>query len=486
MKKILYMILAVSSVVVLQGCGDYLNNPPKGMTIPERAEDYKKLMASSSMMGNTLSSDQEYLTDNIHLFNKDASASYYVFVNKDESLQNIYSFKPGQINAMGTMDYNWNYAYGRIFTWNTVINNVMDSKGAPDVQKRALKAEALFGRAYDYFMLVNVYGRHYDKATASKDYGIPLITEENINQKFTRQTVQEVYDKILADLKEAEADLPEKTDFKNHPDQCALKAFYAKIYFYMGDYAKALDYADKALAVNSNILDLNDYIMQTGKTWDRVVLKADPTKRFPDIDHPENIYVRWNSGQLHGQVALSRSLRDVFKKDTEHDTTDLRKYYFTSEDSVSFGSTPAFFKGECIYAFYSNVNTGLSSVDTKLIAAECEARVGDKDKAMAHINDIRMKRFINKLAPSEIKLSAATGKEALLKVLDERRREMMMKNQRLFDLKRLNKETETQTTFTHSADGQAWTLAPGSNLYIFPINNVVIGYNPDMPQYDRK
>lgn len=337
MKKIIYIIGAVLTLSVLQGCGDFLSNPPKGVTIPGKTEDYRKMMASQSMMSNTSSGNLEILTDNIHYFDKSATASNYVFVNKSESVQNIYSFRPGQIDAPGSSDYIWNRAYSKIFTWNTVINNVMTSTGDSDAQKSALRAEALFGRAYDYFILVNIYGKHYNKATAAQDYGIPLIETEDINQKFVRSTVQQTYDKILADLKEAEASLPVRSDFKNHPDQCALMAFYAKLYFFMGDYAKSLEYANKTLAINSQLLDLNDYMMQTKKTWDRVVLKSDPTERYPDIDHPENIYVRYTPDQLQGQVALSRSLRDVFKKNIEHDTTDLRKYYFTSEDSVEFG-----------------------------------------------------------------------------------------------------------------------------------------------------
>lgn len=486
MKRILYVLIAISSLTLLTGCGDFLNNPPKGMTIPSNADDYQKLLANSSLM-SALSSDNEYLTDNVQLFNIDASATRYVFVNKSESIQRLYSFAPGDISAPGSSDYQWNRAYDRIFVWNTVINNVMDSEGSTDQHKRALKAEALFGRAYDYFMLVNTYGKHYNKATASTDYGVPLVLVDDINHKITkRESVQEVYDQIFADLQEAENDIPAQVAFKNHPDQCALLAFYAKIYLFMGNYPKALEYADKSLKINDDMLDLNDYIMKTGSTWDRVVLKADNTQRFPDIDHPEYLYVRWLSGGLQGEVALSPSLRDLFKKDIQYDTTDLRKYYFTSEDMVDFGGTPDYFKGECVYAFYSNVNAGLSTVETKLIAAECEARVGDYTKAINHINDIRSKRFNNELSTADYYVSASNKQEALEKVLDERRREMMMKSQRLFDLKRLNMDAETAMTVTHTVDGQTWTITPNSNLYIFPINNVIMGYNPGMPQYDRK
>lgn len=46
-KKILINILAVSLLISVTGCDDYLNNVPKGMTIPQYMEDYQKLLKLS-------------------------------------------------------------------------------------------------------------------------------------------------------------------------------------------------------------------------------------------------------------------------------------------------------------------------------------------------------------------------------------------------------------------------------------------------------
>jgi hypothetical protein len=146
-KKILINILAVSLLISVTGCDDYLNNVPKGMTIPQYMEDYQKLLNSQSLI-NASDGMLDYLTDNIHLLDKNATASYYIYINKDESVRNLYSFKPGQVYVEGTKDYIWNNAYERLFTLNTVINEVMDSKGGSEEAKLRIKAEALFGRAY--------------------------------------------------------------------------------------------------------------------------------------------------------------------------------------------------------------------------------------------------------------------------------------------------------------------------------------------------
>ena len=66
------------------------------------------------------------------------------------------------------------------------------------------------------------------------------------------------------------------------------------------------------------------------------------------------------------------------------------------------------------------------------------ARIGSKDKAMEYINTLRDSRIID-----NVPLVANDNKDALVKVLEERRREMpMLGCTRLIDLKRLNREPE--------------------------------------------
>ncbi|MEG2849165.1 MAG: RagB/SusD family nutrient uptake outer membrane protein, partial [Bacteroidales bacterium] len=188
MNKILHIILIIASLGIIQGCGNYLDNPPKGMTIPSKCEDYEKLLNNQGLL-NGLSEELEYLTDNVHLINKDKAASGYIFINKSDKAKNIYSFAPGQIDVPGSKDYIWDGAYSNLFTLNAIINGVMESTGSTNEKKLRIKSEALFARAFEYFNLVNIYGAQYDKATSAKDYGVPYIKEADINQKYTRQTV---------------------------------------------------------------------------------------------------------------------------------------------------------------------------------------------------------------------------------------------------------------------------------------------------------
>jgi starch-binding outer membrane protein, SusD/RagB family len=480
MNKILYTILLIASLGIIQGCGDYLDNPPKGMTIPSKYEDYEKLLNHGSFISAS-NGALEYLTDNVHLINEDQTASSYIYINKSNNLKNMYSFAPGQIEVSGSSDYTWNGAYDRLFTLNTIINNVMSSTGGTEQKKLQVKAEALFARAFEYFNLVNTYGVQYDKGTAATDYGVPYIKAGDINLTYTRQTVAEVYENIFADLKEAQSGLAELVAYTTHPNQAAAYSFYARIYLTMGEYEKALENANLALKSNDKLLNLNDYMMQDGTTWDRVVLKSDKTQRLPDIDHPEANYTKFLSYGLQGNVMINKEFRDLFKKDVPAGAKDLRKEYFYAEDVVKLGANPDYFPGECAFVLYTNQNAGFTSTENYLIAAECEARIGSKDRAMQLINKLRDHRFENNVA-----LTASSNEDALVKVLDERRRELAMKGFRLFDLKRLNKDPKFAKTVVHTADGETWTLAPNDPKYILPISQEILDFNPDMPQYDRK
>lgn len=94
----------------------------------------------------------------------------------------------------------WQRGYQTINRANAVINRVpaiiMDES-----LKKQIIAEAKFLRALTYFNLVRLYG------------GVPLKTTETTSLNdvnVPRSTAVEIYDLIIADLKEAEAGLPDK------------------------------------------------------------------------------------------------------------------------------------------------------------------------------------------------------------------------------------------------------------------------------------
>ena len=146
--------------------------------------------------------------------------------------------------------------------------------------------------------------------------------------------------------------------------------------------------------------------------------------------------------------------------------------------------TPLSKDGNTIFMPYIRANLALNNMEVILTAAECYAREGGTEnlaEAARLYNLLRDHRIEN-----NVHVTFANADEALVKVLEERRREFAFLGiYRFVDLKRLNKESRFQKTITHSADGQTWTLPPNDNRYIIPIPPVVNGFRPDLPDYER-
>jgi hypothetical protein len=71
-----------------------------------------------------------------------------------------------------------------------------------------------------------------------------------------------------------------------------------------------------------------------------------------------------------------------------------------------------------------------------------------------------------------------------MKILTERRKELIFRGLRWPDLRRLNKDG-AGVSVTRKLDGQTYTLTPNSLKYTWLIPQQVIDFNPGMPQNPR-
>jgi tetratricopeptide (TPR) repeat protein len=482
MKKSIYGILAGVAVLAAAGCNKFLNIKPKEFTIPEVVDDYQKLLNSQDLY-RAVSAYPVFLTDDVQAGQNTDVNTAAGFNTYPLFKRNLYSFEPGQVLEQGQNDQQWETNYSHIFTFNAIINNVMDAKNGSEADKRRIKAEAQVGRAFEYLTLVNLYAKHYDAATASKDLGVPMILTEDLNKPYERVSVADVYAQIKKDLDEATPNLADRVPNNFHPSKSVGLAFLSRMYLYMGDYQNALKNANEALKLNAPLIDYKIYTTKDG-TFGRVCTLADSTS-FPDVQkNQEAVWVRLGTssyGTVYTEVYATDDLIASYKRDLPPGSEDYRYKLFYCENQAKFGSTVIKFPGRSIWASYVDANVGLSIPEIILTAAECEARVGDKNKAMALINKLRDARISNNQA-----LVAANGEAALRIVLDERRREMaFVGSNRLVDLKRLNKDPRFAKSVTHKTDDQTYTLPANDNRYILPVPPRVLSMNPGIPQYER-
>ena len=482
MKKIFITILFAA--VALSGCKKYLDIRPKGYTIPEFYDDYAKLL-NAQALSNVGAAYPNYFTDDVQAgqdkdINSAANYSTYALFKR-----NLYEFQHGAIMEDGQSDPFYEPAYANIFTYNTVINNVEKVQDGTEAKRKQLKAEAQVGRAFEYFNLVNAYAVHYDPATAATDLGVPIVLTENILVPYKRNTVAEVYELIQSDLAAALPYLGATAPHKFRPTKGVGYAFLSKLNLYMGNYTEALKNANEALKLNSDLIDYSIYTTKKG-TWDRVHYMVDKTVvPFPDVkDNKETILGRSgasSSSHLFTEVYASQDLLDTYKANLPNGAVDKRFSLFFLDGKSELGSTIVTFPGRVLWGAYVNFNTGFSTPELYLIAAECEARVGSKDKALDHLNTLRNTRIVGNQP-----LVAATNDEALKIALDERRREMpFLGITRLVDLKRLNKDPRFAKTISHVNGTQTFTLTPNDLRYVLPIPPKVLALNPGIPVYSR-
>lgn len=477
MKKIYIIIL---SAILLQSCNSFLDLQPKGYTIPTTYDDFWQLM-NYAQMYKAQENYPVYLTDDALLSSGDLAANY---TNTEDHVKALYSFAHGDVFSGGQDDYFWSLSYNRIYTCNVVINNVMNSKDGNDNDKKRLQAEAKVARAFEYLSMIGMYSPAYNEATAASDYGLPLNYSEDIGtMSYTRNTVAEVYDAIKKDLDEALPFLPDKAKHSFKASKSVAYGFLARMYLMQGNYEKALENSVLSLKVSSDLLNLNDYTVLEDRYIGRVVKKSDMQTNFPDgKNNVENIFARY-APYVYGnvlQVHASEDLLNVFAKDLPKGAVDKRLAMFFSKDKFVYDSFP----GYTLYCAFIYVNVGLSNPEVLLTAAECYARRGaanDLVEASRLYNILRDNRLEN-----NTHVQFTNKDEALLKVLEERRREFAMVGSiRLVDLKRLNKDPKFAKTLTHTADGKTWQLEPNDLRYTMPLPPVVKNFRPDLPDYKR-
>lgn len=482
MKKIYYLFFA--ALAGLASCNKYLDVKPKGFTIPEKVKDYRLLLNDQSLL-RASAVFPDYLSDNvISGDNADVSSSasfeYYPFVKRQ-----LYTFAHGAVFEEGQSDIYWENAYSQLFTYNVVINNVLDATEGTEAEKRRIWAEAKIGRAFEYLSLVNIYSAHYNPATASKDYGVPLVLTEDVNKKYERVSVQAIYDQVKLDLEDALPYLSETQVNPFQPVKSVGYAFLSRMYLYQGNYTEALKNAKEALKLNDKLVDYNDYTTKDKTTWGRVCLKTDPLEGLPDAQtSPEVIWSRLGTssyGSFNGECYVSGDLIETFKKELPSGAVDKRYQLFYCQDSSSFGGRVVYFPGRVLYAPYVEFNTGFGTPELYLIAAECEARTGNAAAATGYLNTLRNSRIENNTP-----LVTSDAKLALTWTLDERRRELAFwASARLIDLKRLAVTGDLIKTIKHPLEKEVFEMKSTDPRMILPVPPKVIASNPGIPQYER-
>lgn len=241
--RTLTFFLIAGALLLSQGCDKYLSVMPDDRTRIDSREKLELLLASAYNVTPHYAFT-EPMTDNatdggkINRFNQINDLSYKWGVNDlDEDEDSPLYF--------------WVGCYQAIAVANQVLASIREMGDLPE--HRAAKGEALLIRAYNHFMLVNLWAKPYNPQTAESDFGIPYVLEpeEEPFKKYARNTVAEVYAYIEQDLLEgltyAVRDYV-APKYRFTPE--AGKAFATRFYLYRGeaaDWERVIAYASELL-----------------------------------------------------------------------------------------------------------------------------------------------------------------------------------------------------------------------------------------------
>lgn len=272
MKKIIILLITVS--LFISGCGDffeldYPNNPPV-----TTVEDLERAAAGGYYLMSGLSGNIG-VPDNLVVYASCVSDEVRAVENGANVPEAVTLYQ--RINGAdnGMLNNLYNPAYGMIGNANQwlaeissgIFNNLDRGEIVPQIA-----GEFYFIRAYAYFSVVRVYCSPYEKGGANDMKKIPLITTpiSGLSEAFLNPgSVQEIYDQIVADLKDAITNLPEKPRHPGHAGRFAAHALLARVYFQMGEFDLAKEHCDIVIDKNGGLYDLTqDPIVAWEKGWD--------------------------------------------------------------------------------------------------------------------------------------------------------------------------------------------------------------------------
>ena len=161
-------------------------------------------------------------------------------------------------------------------------------------------------RAYVHFLLVNLYGQPYTKEGALDTKSVPLKLDTDLEKVLKRNTVEEVYTSIQADIDEArklvmKAEWEQRYSYRFNA--ASVEAFQSRVSLYKGEWQAAWDAAEAVLAVKSVLVDLNDAAATLPNSYNSV-------ENITPLETPLSSTI--NGAALATPVFLSLMLRTTF------------------------------------------------------------------------------------------------------------------------------------------------------------------------------
>lgn len=435
-------------VLAFRGAGPNLNN------------DYTRHLYQMS----------EFTTDNVMYTQFSPDPLYNVFTREHT---------PDLENS----SYFWFIAYRIILGANLIIEN---AEQGVDAQTDQIIGENYFLRGMVTFDLLRFFAKSYNQGRDNP--GVVLRTNLSDPAIKGRSTVGESYDQALADLLKAEELMSDdESRGVGYASKTAAQALLSRVYLYMEDFDKSIEYSDKVinnavgirLATNAEYLDNfantpsspeSIFVVRfvTGTTDDRGKFGAVGSMYYDD-----------GNGRGWGEIFTSRDFQDLLEENPE----DIRNELVLEAPGTKSGYPIRYilkFSGQDgIVNLVSPQYMRLSEM--YLNRAEANARLGNDPEALDDVNTIRERAGLT--GDALYTMSNLGSLSVLDVVLQERRLELAYEGHRGFDLIRNQRPLVREYEGIHQEEGDTRASIPwDDDRWVFYIPTLELVTNPEVQQ----
>ena len=471
MKKVTILAIAAFMVSFSSCSEDLLDQTPvntityDGNTTIKTAKDME---AALNGMYSELASADALATDGIILGELISDNAFISRRNDGRfKITNTMTWTPSDSNNDFAI---YNKLYDVVGMANLIINSEIESSNTIE----GFKAQAYAARGMAFYYLASFYAAN-PTSGQNQDFGIAIHTGEyNPNEYYGRATVAETYAQIISDLEKGITPYNENTANKGLLSATASRILLAKAYLTRGaegDYQKAIELADQALAGKMTITseELNSYFK--GNTSGE--LNNQPETVFEiNMSVTDNPGVNRSISAFYDPNGAKNYL--MFRADFINtiSATDARKALFTQQNASENDDPKGYYVQKFTQTvdgtnFIGNVRV-LRLTEAKFIKWEAMAKLGQGAAALAELNEFTAER-------GGIQYEG----DALTAILAEKRIEFLGEGQRFHDLKRNN----LGFVKSSNVEGNISEVPANSKYFFFPIPSSTLNLNRLMTQF---
>lgn len=394
-KSVINSTLIVLSIVGLFGCKKFLSelpdnrvdmDNPANITVDNISAILVNAYPKANYMGFC-----EAMSDNV----EDKLSGSLV-------LSNFYPYQYADANNNHTQDMPttyWDECYKAIAMTNQALQAIGKATNPKDFD--ALKGEALVARAYAHFMLVNLFAKMYDPATASTDPGIPYVTapETVVIGLYSRGSVAATYDSIRRDLLAGMSLINDAayTVPKYHFTKSAANAFASRFYLYTQQYDSAALFATKVFPSGDFASNMRPWL-----TTYRTLTYYNLQQQYTQIDQKANLLLvetlsNWGNAFYAYRFGFTSSLQStIMGKNVANGT-----YGYMVYGNSQVLNVPKFYPHfvqtglNATTGYYYTTIPLFTTEEVLLNRAEAYARQNKYGLAVADLNTFASQRIFN-------------------------------------------------------------------------------------------